>query len=148
MEGLRCVVCIPTRELFAGEVSYASVPSAEGSYGVLPGHEMIVAANKTGGVLTLNLDEAGKEQRKFLLYEGASEVYNNILTVLGRFGVDVENIDADEVRKKAERMRETIAKLEEDEAGNEQASTTLKVSRKRLEWYEMQMEYAEQHARA
>lgn len=148
MEGLRCVVCIPTRELFAGEISYASIPSADGYYGVLPGHEMIVAANKSGGVLTLNLDEAGKEKRQFLLYEGASQVYNNILTVLGRFGVDVENIDVDEVRKKAERMAERIAKLEEEEADNEQASVTLRVSRKRLEWYEMQIKYVENGAHA
>ena len=98
MAALRCVVCIPTRELFAGEIAYASVPSAEGSYGVLPGHEMIVATNKNGGVLTLNLDEAGKEQRKFLLYEGASQVFNNILSVLGRFGCDVDTIDVDEGR--------------------------------------------------
>ena len=144
MEGLRCVVCIPTRELFAGEISYASVPSAEGSYGVLPGHEMIVAANKTGGVLTLNLDEAGKEQRKFLLYEGASQVYNNILTVLGRFGCDVDTINIEEVREKAEAMRGHIADLEQEEG--EQTSVELRVSRKRLEWYETQIAYKENNA--
>lgn len=150
MDGLRCVVCIPTRELFSGEISYASVPSASGYYGVLPGHEMIVAANQAGGVLTLNLDEAGQEQRKFLLYEGASQVYNNILTVLGRFGADVENIDVDDVRKKAERMRQTIASLEEKESvsEDEQDSVTLRVSRKRLEWYELQIKYVEEHAHA
>ncbi len=144
MAALRCVVCIPTRELFSGEIAYASVPSAEGSYGVLPGHEMIVATNKNGGILTLNLDEAGKEQRKFLLYEGASQVFNNILTVLGRFGVDVDNIDVDEVRKKAEGMREHIAKLEEEQG--EQPSVELRVSRKRLDWYETQIAYKENNA--
>lgn len=144
MAALRCVVCIPTRELFAGEVAYASVPSAEGSYGVLPGHEMIVATNKNGGVLTLNLDEAGKEQRKFLLYEGASQVFNNILTVLGRFGCDVDTINIEEVREKAEAMRGHIADLEQEEG--EQTSVELRVSRKRLEWYETQIAYKENNA--
>ncbi len=144
MAALRCVVCIPTRELFAGEIAYASVPSAEGSYGVLPGHEMIVATNKNGGVLTLNLDEAGKEQRKFLLYEGASQVFNNILTVLGRFGCDVDTINVDEVRKKAEAMRGHIAELEQEQG--EQPSVELRVSRKRLEWYETQIAYKENNA--
>lgn len=148
MDGLRCVVCIPTRELFAGEIAYASVPSLEGSYGVLPGHEMIVAANKSGGVLTLNLDEAGNEQRRFLLFEGASQVYNNILTVLGRFGVDVENIDVDDVRKKAEAMRQTIADLEQSQGEDDQVSVTLRVSRKRLAWYEMQIKYVEENMHA
>jgi F-type H+-transporting ATPase subunit epsilon len=144
MAALRCVVCIPTRELFAGEIAYASVPSAEGSYGVLPGHEMIVATNKNGGVLTLNLDEAGKEQRKFLLYEGASQVFNNILTVLGRFGCDVDTINIEEVREKAEAMRGHIADLEQEEG--EQTSVELRVSRKRLEWYETQIAYKENNA--
>lgn len=144
MAALRCVVCIPTRELFAGEIAYASVPSAEGSYGVLPGHEMIVATNKNGGVLTLNLDEAGKEQRKFLLYEGASQVFNNILTVLGRFGCDVDTINIEEVREKAEAMRGHIAELEQEEG--EQTSVDLRVSRKRLEWYETQIAYKENNA--
>lgn len=143
MSTLRCVVCIPTRELFSGEISYASVPSVDGSYGVLPGHEMIVAANKTGGVLTLNLDPDGKEKRQFLLYEGASQVYNDILTVLGRFGVDVANIDVDSVREKAERMRNRIKELEEEHGEDEQASVTLRVSRKRLDWYEMQIKFVE-----
>lgn len=143
MSTLRCIVCIPTRELFWGDIAYASVPSTEGAYGVLPGHEMIVAANKAGGILTLNLDVEGKEQRKFLLYEGASQVYNNILTVLGRFGVDVDNIKVDEVREKAESMRERIKALEEEQGDDDHASVTLRVSRKRLEWYETQIKYVE-----
>lgn len=143
MDGLRCVVCIPTRELFAGEISYASVPSADGYYGVLPGHEMIVAANKTAGILTLNLDDAGKEKRQFLLFEGASQVYNNILTVLGRFGVDVEKIDADAVREKAENMRKTIAELEAEKDEDAQDAVRLRTSKKRLAWYEMQLDYVD-----
>ncbi len=143
MDGLRCVVCIPTRELFSGEISYASVPSADGYYGVLPGHEMIVAANKTAGILTLNLDDAGKEKRQFLLFEGASQVYNNILTVLGRFGVDVEKIDVDVVREKAENMRKTIAELEAEKDEPAQDAVRLRTSKKRLAWYEMQIDYVE-----
>ncbi len=148
MDGLRCVVCIPTKALFSGEIAYASIPSIEGYYGVLPGHEMIVATNQLGGVLTLNLDEAGKEQRKFLLYEGASQVINNILTVLGRFGVDVDDIDVEAVRKKAEDMRKHIEELEGAEEDNEQASINLRVSRKRLKWYEAQIKYAEENGMA
>ncbi len=105
---------------------------------------MIVATNKNGGVLTLNLDEAGKEQRKFLLYEGASQVFNNILTVLGRFGCDVDTINIEEVREKAEAMRGHIADLEQEEG--EQTSVELRVSRKRLEWYETQIAYKENNA--
>ncbi len=141
---LHCNVCIPTRELFSGQVYYASVPGADGSYGVLSGHEMLVATNRNGGVLTLNLDEAGTSKRQFLLYEGAAQVFNNVLTVLGRFGVDVENIDVDAVRAKAEAMREHIAELEK--ASDEQHHAELETSKVRLEWYEIQLDYKEGRA--
>lgn len=145
---LRCVVAIPTRELFSGQIAYASVPSIEGYYGVLPGHEMIVAANMDGGVLTLNLDDAGTQQRKFLLFEGASQVYNNILTVLGRFGCEVDKIDVEAVREKAEGMRKHIAELEADvDPADQQEHAELETSRVRLKWYELQLNYAQNNGR-
>ena len=74
MATLHCSVAIPTRELFSGEIYYASVPGFEGSYGVLPGHEMLVATNKSGGILTLHLDAEGRQKKQFILYEGACQV--------------------------------------------------------------------------
>ena len=93
MPNLLCMVATPTRELFSGEIAYADVPGSEGNYGVLSGHEMLVAKNSPG-VLTLWMDAAGNEKRRFALYEGATQVYADRLTVLARFGVDVDNIDA------------------------------------------------------
>ena len=45
MPNLLCMVATPTRELFSGEIAYADVPGSEGNYGVLSGHEMLVAKN-------------------------------------------------------------------------------------------------------
>ena len=143
MADFMCTVAIPTRALFQGRVFYAEVPSSEGNYGVLPGHEMIVATNKNGGVLTLSLDEAGNEKKRFLLYEGASQVYNDVLSVLGRFGVDVEDIDVEAVREKAENMRKHVEELENSDS--EQDKAELNTSRHRLAWYEIQIDYVEQH---
>ena len=136
MATMHCLVDIPTRELFSGEIYYASVPGSDGRYGVLPGHEMLVATN-SAGVLTLWMDEAGKDRREFLLYEGAAHVYNNVLTVLGRFGVETKNIDIDEVRAKAENMRQTIEELEGSDDDADKAK--LDTSRSRLAWYELQI---------
>lgn len=141
---LHCNVCIPTRELFSGQIHYASVPGSDGSYGVLAGHEMLVATNSKGGVLTLHLDEAGTDKRQFLLFEGATQMFNNVLSVLGRFGVEVDNIDVELVRSKAEAMRERIAELEK--ASSEQHRAELETSKVRLEWYETQLDYKEKHA--
>lgn len=141
MAELHCTVAIPTRELFSGEIAYASVPSVDGYYGVLPGHEMMVATNRSGGVLTINLDEAGNDQREFLLYEGASQVMNDTLTVIGRFGVEVDKIDTDEIRKKADALREELSKIEDAEEAQKKVS--YRTNKKLLEWYELQIRYKE-----
>ena len=135
-----CVVATPTRKLFDGEVHFASVPGCEGSYGVLAGHELLVALNSKTGVCTLNLDEAGSQKEEFLISEGATQMYNGILTVLGRFGKNVKNIDRESMMARADEMRAHIKELEAaGESAQDEAE--LESSRDRLEWYEMQLAY-------
>ena len=92
------------------------------------------------------MDAAGNEKRRFALYEGATQVYADRLTVLARFGVDVDNIDAEAVRKKADGMRERVAELEAKHADDpevESYGAILETSRARLAWYETQLRVAE-----
>ncbi|MBC2888954.1 FoF1 ATP synthase subunit delta/epsilon [Gordonibacter massiliensis (ex Traore et al. 2017)] len=145
MPNLLCLVATPTRELFSGEIAYADVPGSEGNYGVLSGHEMLVAKNSPG-VLTLWMDADGKEKRRFALYEGATQVYADRLTVLARFGVEVDNIDAEAVRKKVVAIKERIAELEAKHADDPEVETygaILETSRARLAWYETQLRVVE-----
>ena len=144
MPNLLCMVATPTRELFSGEIAYADVPGSEGNYGVLSGHEMLVAKNSPG-VLTLWMDAAGNEKRRFALYEGATQVYADRLTGLARFGVDADSIDVEAVRKKADGMRERVAELEAKHADDpevESYGAILETSRARLAWYETQLRVA------
>ena len=135
-----CVVATPTRKLFDGDVHFASVPGCEGSYGVLAGHELLVALNSKTGVCTLNLDEAGSQKEEFLISEGATQMYNGILTVLGRFGKNVKNIDRESMMARADEMRAHIKELEAaGESAQDEAE--LESSRDRLEWDEMQLAY-------
>jgi F-type H+-transporting ATPase subunit epsilon len=144
METFRCVVAIPTRKLFDQDVYYASVPSEDGMYGVLPGHELLVALNGESGICTLNLDKEGTKQESFLVHKGATQMYNGILTVLAEFGKRVEDIDLAEVKQSAEEIKARIAELEASEEDS-QAESELSTSKRRLKWYEIQIQYAEEH---
>ncbi|WP_165061292.1 MULTISPECIES: F0F1 ATP synthase subunit epsilon [unclassified Adlercreutzia] len=138
-----CVVATPTRKLFDDSVYYASVPGCEGSYGVLAGHELLVALNSKSGICTLNLDEAGSQKEEFLISEGATQMYNGILTVLGRFGKNVKDIDRESMAARADEMREHIKELEAvHESAQDKAE--LESSRDRLEWYERQIRYVDE----
>ena len=80
-----------------------------GSYGVLANHEQFVGLNRPG-VLTLHLDEEGKETVSFAIYNGITQMFNNHLSVLAQLGRPVDEIDVADTRRK---LDETVAELEE-----------------------------------
>ena len=137
----RCVVVVPTRKLFDQDVYYASVPSEDGMFGVLPGHELLVSLNGESGVVTLNLDEAGKEQEKFLLFNGSAQMYNGVLTVLGIFGKNVKTIDAAEIEERSRELKAQIAEME-SLADDVQDKAEIEFEKRKLRWFEIQLDYA------
>ena len=138
----RCVVAIPTRELFSGDVYYADVPGFAGHYGVVKGHESLVATNHQGGKLTLWLDPEGKETKTFLLHRGCTQMLHDHLAVLGRFGCVADDIDVDAVKEKAEKLR---AKIEEMKVGDQDETSEAQILTEEihLSWYEAQIDFAE-----
>lgn len=141
---LRCTVATPTRELFQGVIAYASIPGADGSYGVLPGHELFVGTNDKG-ILSLWLDSEGKERREFVIFKGASQVFNDRVSVLGSFGIALEEIDVAAVRAEAEELRQKAEALAKDE--DEQSKIELETTQTRLEWCDIQLNVAEGSAK-
>lgn len=138
MPKYRCVVAIPTRELFSGEIDYANIPGSIGYMGVLSNHENFVGLNRTGK-LTLWLDPDGNERKEFLISGGFTQVLNNHLSVLPRFGCTLDSIDVDEVQAKIEALKADIAEAEAKESGEledpffETSQQTMKLC---LGWYE------------
>ena len=148
-ESFRCIVATPTRELFNGPIYYADVPGFAGHFGVLNGHESLVATNHQGGKLTLHLDPDGNEKKVFLIHRGCTQMLHNHLSVLGRFGCDPETIDVDKVRAKAEKLSAEIdmrkAELESvtDEDVLAAGKAWVTTEEIHLSWYEAQIEFAE-----
>ena len=141
MPKYRCEVAIPTRGLFSGDVDYAKIPGVDGDFGVLSGHESFVGLNRDG-ILTLWMDADGKERVNFLISGGCTQVLNNHLSVLPRFGCEVSTIDLDDVNPKIEKLQGEIAQTEsefEASEGEEREAleSTLRTMRERLAWYEL-----------
>ena len=145
----RCAVLTPTKELFAGDIHYADVPGYVGHYGVIKGHESLVATNHQGGKLTLWLDPEGKEQKVFFIHRGCTQMLHNHLAVLCRFGCPVEEIDVDKVREKAEKLSALLEKSRqeldsiEDEDKLAAAKAWITTEEIHLSWYEAQIHYVE-----
>lgn len=132
----RCIVAIPTRALFQGEVYYAKVPGSEGDYGVMAGHELTVTTNRPG-VLTLWLDPEGKQKKFFVTYGGFAQTFGDQLSVLARMGKDADNLDVEDTRRKLAAITQKIEELEKSSKETDQA--VLETSRVKKEWYELQL---------
>ena len=141
MASMGCIVALPDKALFQGEITYANIPGTDGYFGVLPGHELTVSLNREGGVVTLTIGE--NEKREFLVMGGAS-VLDDKVTVLARFGTAVEDIDAEAVRAEAAECKSAIAELEQKNDPQDQA--TLMTHQKKLEWCEAQLAHVGQAA--
>ncbi len=141
MPKFRCEVAIPTRGLFSGDVDYAKIPGVDGDFGVLSGHESFVGLNRDG-ILTLWMDADGKERKNFLISGGCTQVLNNHLSVLPRFGKAIEDVAVEDVAPKIEALKDDIAKTEaeyEASEGEEREAleATLRTMQERLAWYEL-----------
>jgi F0F1-type ATP synthase epsilon subunit len=90
------------------------------------------------------LDKDGKEQENFLIHDGATQMYNGILTVLAEFGKNVKYINLEKTQQKAAAMEQRIAELEA-QGQSDQSVSELSTSKRRLEWYNVQIKYAKEH---
>ena len=79
MASMGCIVALPDKALFQGEITYANIPGTDGYFGVLPGHELTVSLNREGGLVTLTIDD--NEKREFLVMGGATSVLDDKVTV-------------------------------------------------------------------
>ena len=139
MAVMRCSVAIPDRSLFEGEATYVGVPGADGAFGVMPGHELMLALNKQGGLLTIDQGENGQDRKQFLIMGGATQVFDDRVTVLARYGRSVDEIDESWVRNEVEETKKVIADLEAKHDPQDQA--TLDTAEMKLKWLELQLDY-------
>ena len=146
----RCAVLTPTRELYVDDdIYYADIPGYIGHYGVVKGHESLVATNHQGGKLTLWLDPEGTKKREFLIHRGCSQMLHNHLAILCRFGCPVEEIDPDKIRPKIERLTAELEEarkdleLIENEDKRAAAKAWIFSEEIHLSWYEAQIHFAE-----
>ena len=146
-DSFRCVVATPTRLLFEGDVYYADVPGYMGHYGVLKGHENLVATNHQGSKLVLHLDPDGNEKREFFIHMGCSQMLHDHLAVLSRFGRAIEDLDRDRAERRAKEVSADIEQLEAELAAetNEDRIDAMKAwietEKIHLSWFEAQIHY-------
>lgn len=90
---LTCRVVTPTKELLSEPVTYASVPSWDGLFGVLPGHAPLVAELGVGELrLEFPKDAGGGGDRSYLVAGGFIKVTGSDIIILADEAIPAEEL--------------------------------------------------------
>ena len=87
-----------------------TMPGELGEFGVLPGHELLIAS-LNAGVAKITVDNS---IFKYFVYGGIAEVDNTHVNVLTEFAVDLSKVTKSEVEAKLANLREQMDKEKEE----------------------------------
>lgn len=103
----------PERLLLSENVDMVTVPGKEGDFGVLVGHSPMMTTLRPG---VINVDEAGKPQRRIFVRGGFAEVTPSGLTVLAEYTIPVEELDQARLDLEIGYAEEDVADAKSDDA--------------------------------
>ncbi len=101
----------PERLLKSEPVEMVVVPGAEGDFGVLPGHSLLIATVRPG---VIDIHEGGQVRESIFVAGGFAEVSPERCTVLAEEAVPVADIDKAAAEKRLQDAKAALAKAGED----------------------------------
>ena len=109
----------PERLLKSEPVEMVVVPGAEGDFGVLPGHSLLIAAVRPG---VIDIHEGGQVKESIFVAGGFAEVSPERCTVLAEEAVPVADIDRAQAEKRLEDAKQALTEAGEAEDGDTAAA--------------------------
>ena len=92
-------------------VEMVVVPGAEGDFGVLPGHSLLIATVRPG---VIDIHEGGQVKESIFVAGGFAEVSPDRCTVLAEEAIPVADIDKAAAEKRLDDAKAALAKAAED----------------------------------
>ncbi len=101
----------PEKLLISEAVEMVVVPGAEGDFGVLPGHSLLISNVRPG---VINIHESGQVKDSIFVAGGFAEVSPERCTVLAEEAIPVADITVNAAEDRLESAKAAIADLAED----------------------------------
>ena len=102
----------PQRLLKSEPVEMVVVPGAEGDFGVLPGHSLLIATVRPG---VIDIHSGGQVAERIFVAGGFAEVSKERCTVLAEEAVLVSDIVRNEAEQRLEDAKAALTRAEERE---------------------------------
>ncbi len=103
----------PAKLLVDEPVDMVVVPGAEGDFGVLPGHSLVISTVRPG---VIDVYRGGEVTERVFVAGGFAEVTHERCTVLAEEAMPVGELDPDAINSQIKDTREDIADAKDDAA--------------------------------
>ena len=114
-------IVTPEKMTFRGVVSEVTIPGAEGEFGVLRGHALMVSAVDFGELSFLQ----DHTKTRYAVHSGYAEVSPSKVTVLVEHAERADQIDRERAKRAKERAEERLKKLTKEDLEFEKAKLAL-----------------------
>ncbi len=114
----------PEKLIFSDDIEFVVVPGAEGDFGVLPGHALLLSTVRPG---IIEIHENDKPKERFFVGGGFAEVTPERCTVLSTESVNLAEFDESEARKRLDTAESDLSDAASD-AEREKAEKALEVA--------------------
>ena len=112
MPAFKLEIVTPAKTVYSGQVDSVQAPGSEGSFGVLAGHQPLLASLQIG---LLRFVAEGGDEHRMAVSGGFAEVGREQVTVLAETAEFAEEIDAERARAAQERAQERLDRRREAE---------------------------------
>ena len=95
----------PEKLLISAEVDMVLVPGAEGDFGILPGHSLLISDIRPG---ILEVHNDGMVEERIFISGGIAEATPEYCTVLAEQAAPVDELDTKEIESRINNLRDDI----------------------------------------
>ena len=114
----------PEKLIYSDDIEFVVVPGAEGDFGVLPGHALLLSTVRPG---IIEIFENDKPKERFFVGGGFAEVTPERCTILSTESVNLDDIDESTARQRLDTAEHDLNEAASD-ADREQCEKALEVA--------------------
>lgn len=108
------IVC-PESSAYEGDCAFVTIPSSDGSMGVLPNHASEICTI-TPGLVTVCDAAMGSVDHRFAVWRGYAQVSDNQVIILAERAQDLADVDVEEVRSTLQDFEDKLSNLSDTDA--------------------------------
>ncbi len=114
----------PETLIYSDDIEFVVVPGAEGDFGVLPGHALLLSTVRPG---IIEIFENDKPKERFFVGGGFAEVTPERCTILSTESVNLDDIDESTARQRLDTAERDLNEAASD-ADREKCEKALEVA--------------------